>query len=279
MLSHGTGATVKGRERFNNEDVFYVNDELGLYLVCDGAGGNAAGEVAAAMAVRAVVNTCEEDQSLIMRVRNGLEPHQALGALARRAVGRAAFDVYQMSQTSLIYSGMGTTLTLLIVAGDKAVVAHVGDSRAYISREGSVCQLTTDHTVSAMLVQYGDISPEQEAHHELRNYLTRSIGMRPPVDVQIIPFEVRPGDSLLLCSDGLSDCLEGANALRPYLEGKTDGIPTNLLRLAKRFGGADDITAIAINIEEESRQLATQRVRPTRGRRLFRHWHWAAHTG
>lgn len=276
MYSHGKGLSAQGRDRSNNEDALHVDDELGLYLVCDGAGGHASGEVASAIALHAVVDTYARQTALITRVRQGKGPHGALEQLAQQAADHAAQRVHYVERSSPHCAGMGTTMTLLNVVDDKAVVAHVGDSRAYLQRQGLVRQLTTDHTVTAMLVQRGHISPGEQAQRAYRNYLTRALGMAPPVPVQTRCFRVMPGDRLLLCSDGLSDHLEGAQALVTHLQEDLDTIPQTLADLARRAGGGDDITAIAVGIQSTSRQTAPHRLR-TDPRQLQAASHKAPH--
>ena len=159
-IVRGHGQTHVGRERQRNEDAFLVDDKLGLYVVADGMGGHRAGDVASVAAVEAAANFIRhKGKEELSGVATGDLGRDALEKVARRAVAYAARAVYEKAISDPRYNGMGTTLSMLVLAGPYGVIAHVGDSRVYRLREGQAEMLTRDHTVTAELVALGVITP------------------------------------------------------------------------------------------------------------------------
>jgi protein phosphatase len=236
-------------KREHNEDSFLVNEDLGLYLVCDGMGGHAGGETASRLAVQAV-----ERELLSARLRAddpfaspaSLEASPLASAL-REAIEGACGTVYRTSRTHAELQGMGTTCIALLLHGDIAVVGHVGDSRAYLVREEGMLQLTEDHSLVNEQVRAGLLTPEQARTSRLRNIITRSVGFEEDVLVDVLGFATSVGDRFLLCSDGLSNLVEPSE-IRAGLAAKNDlrAVCQSLVGLANERGGEDNITVVTV---------------------------------
>lgn len=242
-----------GRVRKNNEDSFFADAELGLFIVCDGMGGHKAGEVASK-------TTCEVVKAEILAAK-GLRDKfiqsakyadlKALRKTVESAVISACKEVHKRSVRDPETSGMGTTATMLLLAGHgKGILAHVGDSRLFVLRNGSVHQLSEDHTYVNELVKRGALTPEQARNHPHGNVLSRAIGVQPSVSVDTMVFDIDPGDTYLLCSDGLynyyPDSAEIAALLAlPDLELAVEGLTNGALER----GGHDNCTSVVLRID------------------------------
>jgi PPM family protein phosphatase len=224
------GASDPGRKRRRNEDAYVI--EPPLFAVADGMGGAQAGEIASKLAASAV--------------RAG-DPGR-LEELIQEANRR----VHQRSVEDAAASGMGTTLTVAEIAGERVTIGHVGDSRAYLVRDGSLEQLTQDHSLVAELVRSGKLTPEEAEQHPQRSVITRALGTDPDVDVDTFAVEPRPGDLFLLCSDGLTSMVDDRmiERLVEQKRGDLDGLVQDLIRAANKGGGEDNITVIAFEIAE-----------------------------
>jgi len=263
MKCTGIGRTHVGLQRAQNEDAFLVNDELGLFAVCDGMGGHAAGEVAAETALEGLSEAIRED--------GGAEtpehpPGPTGGGLAEAvscAVQQANATVYSLANSNADYAGMGTTLTMVYVKGHRAVIGHVGDSRLYLVRNGQASQLTDDHTFMNEIIEQGLVDPLLN-HRCLRHILTRAIGTRPDVPVDTLVFDLLPNDVCLLCSDGLTQSLEGPDELQEALANNTpEEAAENLVELANSRGGQDNVTVVLVtpDFDDEDRPSAKRRAR------------------
>ena len=245
--------TDVGMKREHNEDSFLVNEDLGLYVVCDGMGGHAGGETASRLAVQTV-----EKELISARLRTddpftstaGLE-HTPLANALQEAIEGACSIVYRTSRSQPELLGMGTTCVALLLHGDVAVVGHVGDSRAYLVREGAIRQLTEDHSLVNEQVRAGLLTFEEAKHSRLRNIITRSVGFEEDVLVDVIGLETKPGDRFLLCSDGLCNLVE-REEIRITLASERDpgDVCRSLVGLANERGGDDNITVIAVERTE-----------------------------
>lgn len=226
-------ATDVGRVREGNEDAFAI--EPPLYAVADGMGGHRGGEVASQLALQTVVE----------RLRAGQ------GSLADQ-VQAANRAVYERSATDRKVTGMGTTLTAAIVAGDRAHLVHVGDSRAYLLRAGALRQLTEDHTLVNRMLKAGEITEREAAVHPHRNVILRALGQDPDVAIDEQDVGLIEGDRLLLCSDGLT-VMVPEDQLQAILEA-TAGAPQEaaerLVRAANGAGGIDNITVVVLDLLE-----------------------------
>jgi protein phosphatase len=273
------GLTDVGRERKLNEDHFYykvvqASDDgpLGLFVVADGMGGHLAGEVASQWAVGTLKRdlaplfrpqdpaaTRRLDAEVLAAVGSGVTvrlDETELARLLEHAIERA-------NQVLLGYArkhpdeagGMGSTLTLAVVENDRLTVAHVGDSRAYLWRDGELRQLTEDHSVPGALLKQGRITVEEAHEHPHRHILYRCLGLKPSVEVDIYPSTVlRPGDSILLCSDGLWDMVYPSERLGAYLASEASPwfICRRLVDAANEAGGEDNITVMLVRVEEHN---------------------------
>jgi serine/threonine protein phosphatase PrpC len=235
QLGHGTDT---GKKRRRNEDEYVV--EPPLFAIADGMGGAQAGELASSLATGAVRGGEE--------VAGSGERHVA------ELIQEANRRVYQRSSQDAAASGMGTTMTVALVADGTVAFGHVGDSRAYLIRDGKLGQLTEDHSLVAELVRSGKLSPEEAETHPQRSVITRALGTDPDVDVDTFSIETEPGDLFMLCSDGLTSMVEDEVILQT-IEGNRDDLQAAakaLIRAANRGGGEDNITVVFFEIGEET---------------------------
>lgn len=233
--------TDVGRRRKNNEDAFLVDDELGLWVVADGMGGQAAGEVASQQAVETVHGM----------VASGLR--QGVSSVERvleSAVQAATYMVYGMAELDSSKSGMGTTLSAVLRQPNRLILAQVGDSRVYRIRDGFAVQLTEDHTLVNWQIQQGIITPEEAKRSKQKNVITRAVGNRDYVQVDIFPCDVRPGDVFVLCSDGLYAYVR-TEELPDLVAGGGDAAVERLIDEANLRGGKDNITVALVEAYED----------------------------
>ena len=245
------GVTDVGRKRKHNEDSFLADDALGLYVVADGMGGHAAGEVASKQAVQSIRETMIEGKPILdgfSRVPT-VEARENVAQLMEKAILKACADIYALGGSDLGKRGMGTTVVALLVSGNKAVVGHVGDSRVYLYRNGRAHQLTEDHTFIQEQFKRGLITREQAQAAENKNVITRAVGIHPQVAVDTLVADVLPGDLFVLCSDGLHGYL--ADEEVSQLLGQDRSRLTDLLvELALERGGKDNVTVICLSVED-----------------------------
>jgi serine/threonine protein phosphatase PrpC len=231
--------TDVGLARSGNEDSYLSGRSV--FAVADGLGGHQGGEVASALAVEPLA---------ALDGREFADPAEAATALAEaiRAANEAIID--RAAGTPDLW-GMGTTVTAAAVAGGRLLqLAHVGDSRAYLLRDGTLDQLTTDHTVVGELVRRGRLTPEQAAVHPERSILTRAVGLDPAIAVDSPdPLELLPGDQVLLCSDGLTEAVPDADIARLLAAPDGDAACRSLIDAANKAGGPDNITVVLIRTE------------------------------
>jgi protein phosphatase len=245
-------ATDIGRVREKNEDSYLVEEPL--FAVADGMGGHKGGDVASQLALETIEG--EPTADLAKRLRD------------------ANAAVFERSQSDRSVTGMGTTVTAVVVEGTSALFAHVGDSRAYLLRAGDLRQLTDDHTLVARMVKSGEITEAEAEVHPHRSVLTRALGTEPDVIVDEFDVALTDGDRLLLCSDGLTGMVteEQIVAILSAAPDPQDA-SNRLVRAANRAGGVDNITVVVIDVEaedgEDTDAPPTGRVTPSR-RRLLR---------
>jgi protein phosphatase len=253
QISSG-GATHVGMVRTNNEDCFRVVQSLNLYVLADGMGGEAHGEVASALAVESVVKHCLEgvenpDATLVGEARTGLSEK------ARRlvsAVHLANDKVYRSAEQHPEQEGMGATMTAAWIDQSQLSIAHVGDSRVYLLRNGMLEQLTSDHSLVAEQVRRGIITASEAEQSNLQSVLLRALGTQPEVEVDVEQVELFPRDILLLCSDGLTRMV-----IEPEIAGTLQSEPDpqraadKLVELANENGGIDNVSVIVISLQPE----------------------------
>jgi PPM family protein phosphatase len=235
------GGTDVGRVRDGNEDAYLVADSV--FAVADGMGGHLAGEIASAKALEPV-------EALDGKVY--ADAADAVTAL-RDAVVEANATVSQLADDEPLYRGMGTTLTAVMVEGRRLHIAHVGDSRAYLLRDGQFNQLTDDHTLVQHLIDEGQITKEEAASHPQRSIITRAIGVARDVDVDSMTLDLQPGDQILLCSDGLTGVVSDED-IRDALsrdDDDEDTIIASLIDKANAGGGPDNITVVLLRYDPD----------------------------
>jgi protein phosphatase len=227
--------TDTGRQRRDNEDSAYVRAPL--FVVADGMGGAQAGEVASALAVEEFQRPLADEGT----------PEQRLADRVQSANRR----IYETAQSAHEQAGMGTTLTAAYLEDADLAVAHVGDSRAYIFRDGSLTRLTQDHSLVEELVRRGKLTEEQAAEHPQRSIITRALGVENDVEVDTWTFPVRAGDVVLMCSDGLTSMI-GEDQIAAVLssEADLDRAGERLIAEANAAGGRDNITVVLFRLEE-----------------------------
>ena len=250
MLAQYAGATDPGRRRRRNEDAYVC--EPPLFAIADGMGGAQAGEVASRLAAAVL----EEAKDGVGDAERGEE---RVASLIREANSR----VYRRSNEDAATSGMGTTMTVALVAPEDGTIAfgHVGDSRAYRVRGGELEQLTDDHSLVGELVRSGRLSPEEAESHPQRAVITRALGTEPDVDVDTFTVEAEPDDVYLLCSDGLTDMVSGRQILS-LVEGSDDleAAARALVNAANAGGGEDNVTVVLFRIGDGGDADETQRL-------------------
>jgi serine/threonine protein phosphatase PrpC len=242
-------ASHKGRVRSSNEDAFGICAEDGLFVVCDGMGGAAAGEIASRVAVETMVKSLCGTSDPETEVASGSEGETNAGAptLLREAIASANQLVFAQAANDSRLHGMGTTLVALLVGEKQVWVAHVGDSRCYRYRGGQMEQLTRDHSLVDEQVKLGQLTREEAERSPLRNVITRAVGSQRSVSAEISEFESAPGDIFLLCSDGLTRELTDTR-IQGLLEesSELDRICQQLIVSANDAGGRDNVTCIVV---------------------------------
>ena len=246
----GIGLTDLGRKRASNEDAWYVDDKIGLYVVADGMGGHAAGEVASQEAVETVYGMVKRGIGNIQKLTDPISDADASAAcrLMESAIQGATYMVFSMAELDRGKQGMGTTISALLVSGAFAVTAQVGDSRIYRTHEGETEQLTEDHTLIAWQLKQGLITPQEAKKSPHRNVITRAVGNRDYVQVDTAIVPLTRGDRFLLCSDGLHGYLQTTD-IAPIIEQGGDKAVQRFIALANERGGKDNITAILVEID------------------------------
>ena len=224
-----------GRQRRENEDSAYAASPL--FAVADGMGGAQAGEVASRIAIEAFQNGLGDDGS----------PEERLAERVRTANR----EIHDRSRTETGREGMGTTLTAAYLDDSQLAVAHVGDSRAYLFRDGELSRLTQDHSLVDELVRRGKLTEEQAAEHPQRSIITRALGPEPDVEVDTFTYPVKAGDVLLLCSDGLTSMISEQDVARVLGSSEDlDEVARSLIQAANEAGGRDNITVVLFRLEE-----------------------------
>jgi serine/threonine protein phosphatase PrpC len=248
MKVQSFGATDVGLMREHNEDSYLCDEELGLYIVADGMGGHAAGEVASAEAVDQVHGMVKSQYNIVEEWSKDFDNELLKASVSRlmeSAIQSATYFIFGMAEVQPEQHGMGTTLSVLLVVKDRAVVAQVGDSRVYLIRENVAQQVTEDHTLVNLQLKMGAITPEQAKTANNGHVITRAVGVRDYVEVDTFHLTCQSGDRFLLCSDGLSDYLSDLTEV-VNLAGQDSMADSSraLLGMALNRGGKDNITTV-----------------------------------
>jgi PPM family protein phosphatase len=242
--------TDVGRVREQNEDNYLVDRKLQLYLVCDGMGGHLSGEVASATAVNVVREQLLARREILEAYVDDPTPESAFAVTEAfaEAVETASARIYERGMLNPEQRGMGTTLTGLLLRGERGFVAHVGDSRTYRTRNGKLEQLTEDHSLYNAMLKSGAKLEGEEALGRLKNAVTRAVGVQAAVEVDTYEVELQAGDRFLLCSDGLTGYLDGDELRDVMQEPDNDLLVERLIAIANERGGRDNITAVIVEL-------------------------------
>ncbi len=246
LRSHGQ--TDVGRKRKLNEDAYKCDDGLGLYVVADGVGGHAKGEVASEEAVDQIYSFVKQGRDAIAKAaaKNDADAHAIVRRLLESAVQSACYMVFGMAEMDPAQKGMSTTISALLIVGDYAVTAQVGDSRIYRVRGGVGAQLTEDHTLINYKLKQGLITPEEARTMKGKNVITRAVGHKDYVEVDTRELDVKPGDRYMLCSDGLHGYLQDGELETVLLAGPEEQAPARFIQLANDRGGKDNVTVMMV---------------------------------
>jgi len=235
-------ATHPGKVRSGNEDAYGMSLKDGVFLVCDGMGGAAAGEVASDMTVSAMLASLADWSD---HESSRSDPAMAL----HDAIAEANHTLYSKASKDNSLHGMGTTLVALALVGDSAWIAHVGDSRCYMWRDGALKQCTLDHSLVDEQVRMGSITAEEAARSPLRNVITKAVGSQKSISPDVSELPLANGDVFLLCSDGLTRELDSRQIVE-VLESESDlqAACTKLIDRANLSGGRDNITCVLVRV-------------------------------
>ncbi len=240
------GATDAGCVRAHNEDAQLVDVTHGLFIVADGVGGHAYGDVASRMVVDVLPRIIKR------RIADSRDPCTDNDATIRAMLGRSLNElsryIHSWSKEVSESSGMGATVVVALVTNHHVHIAHMGDSRAYLFREGELLMLTQDHSIVGLLLQHGEITLKEAESHPAKGYLTRYVGMEAEVDPDLESMELEPGDRLLLCTDGLWGTVS-REGLVGILAKRSDPETTcrELVAAGKIAGGQDNLTAVVVD--------------------------------
>lgn len=240
------GKTDTGLVRTENQDAFFIDllyeEGIALCVVCDGMGGAKAGGVASALAAEMFVDGVKE------RLKLNMSP-KYIASIAEEAVKKANADIYEKSLSDSAFSGMGTTLVSVICDGSEAVILNIGDSRAYAIDQDGISRITRDHSVVEDLLIMGDLTREEARSHPRKNLITRALGTESTIQCDIFNRQVKKGDYILLCSDGLSNLVEEQEILYEVLHGgEKEQACDRLIDIANSRGGNDNITVVLLEI-------------------------------
>ena len=250
------GVTDQGRVRTNNEDCYQIVEPLHLFVLSDGMGGEAHGEIASAMAVETVVKHClDMETNPAAKIVGAVEPKwSAPTKRLSSAVHMANRNIFKSAEENPDQHGMGATLTAAWINGARLSIAHVGDSRAYLLRGGGLLQLTRDHSLVAEQVRQGILTAAEAEESDMQSVLLRALGAQAEIEVDAEEHTLFPRDAVLLCSDGLTRVVTEPE-IAGTLQAETD--PTQaaekLVALANERGGPDNITVVIARFEKESK--------------------------
>ena len=235
--------TDKGNVRDSNQDAYAVgefSDEVVWSVVCDGMGGAAGGNIASALAVKVIsdkINASYRNQMRDGSIKNMLDS----------ALTAANIEVFDFAEAQPDLRGMGTTVVCAIVRDNQAYIVHAGDSRAYVINNGNIRQITTDHSMVQDLLLRGKITPEEAEHHPNKNIITRAVGVNKAIEIDFEQIDLEDDDTLLICTDGLSNYVSNDEMLELMSDGKHYAFADRLVKKANENGGGDNITVVVIS--------------------------------
>lgn len=238
------GLTDKGIVRSNNQDAFatgQLSDKAYFAIVCDGMGGANGGNIASTMAV----------DSLSASLKSGYRDNMndsSVRNLLDSAVNSANIRVFDKSRENSELRGMGTTVVICLIIGEQLYIAHAGDSRAYILRDGNLTQITRDHSIVQSMIEEGKLTADEAKFHPRKNVITRALGVEESINPEFNIYDLIKNDMLLLCTDGLSNFIEPNDIKAILLNEKLDDPTLQLIETANKNGGGDNITAVVAKI-------------------------------
>ncbi len=256
MKVHSAGKTEKGPIREANEDAILIDEQLGLYIVCDGMGGVTGGARASKIATKAVQKCIEELQSSLEHPLTSHTDRQHLANVLRGAILFACSKIYQESIDHPELAGMGTTLTAVLIRDGVAVMGHVGDSRLYLVRDSTLHQLSSDHTVVQEMVLQGVLTPEEALFSPHRHVLSRALGVSEAIQVDTLIFDLLLDDRLVLVSDGVFDVFSTQSELASLFSAKKSPAELSLHCIQKSLDAQseDNVSVIVLHIETSEEQ-------------------------
>jgi serine/threonine protein phosphatase PrpC len=232
------GATDIGQIRQSNEDSILLLNHYGLFAVADGMGGSRGGKVASQIVTGELARAALSTES-------GLAADELVSVL--RTINER---IFRLGSRTDALARMGTTCTAASIVGGHLALAHVGDSRAYMARDGKAWRLTADHRFVQDMIDQGRLTEDEASQHPYRNVLTRGVGVRESIDVDLLEQDLQAGDALLLCSDGLSDMVREEQILEAVASDRRPDVLVNeLVQMANDFGGSDNVSVIVIRVE------------------------------
>ena len=243
------GTTDVGNKRKRNEDAYLIDEQLRLFVVCDGMGGHAAGDVAAQKTIEFMADLIRQNKSALCDAQSSPDGESKIAELVKTATVQTGHHISELASAHAEYAGMGTTMTMLSIVGNKGAMSHIGDSRLYLLRSDNLKQLSTDHTLANDLLHCGILTNNDFEISCFHHMLTRAIGRDEIVECDTLLFDVLPEDRFLLCSDGLTRHV-GTSAELTGLLRRPDlaSIPEELVTLANHRGGLDNITVVVVHV-------------------------------
>jgi protein phosphatase len=263
--------TDLGLRRELNEDSYLADSNINLFIVADGMGGHAGGNIASKMSVDTVrkkIRATRKSGDLFGEDAIGIESPAVL-KLLEDSIKAASAKIFDRSNRQPELAGMGTTVTLALAYDHRVYVAHVGDSRLYRLREGKFEQLTEDHSLVNEQVKAGFITSEEALHSRFRNIITRSVGFESEVTVDTLSLPMQPDDIYLICSDGLTGMIEDEEILKIIKKTRLSQAPARLVDLANQAGGEDNVTVVVLRYgdgEHDKRVSRSRKRRKTAGK-------------
>ena len=249
LVIRAAGGTDVGCVRKRNEDACFVDAENGIFIVADGVGGHGGGDKAALMATTLFPEIIRHRIAELPELRPSDDP--AIASLLGDSLHELSHRIREAGASRLEYKNMGATVVVALLTAHHAHIAHMGDSRAYLLRDGSLQRLTEDHSIVALLVRQGEITVQEAEHHPAKGRLSRYLGMEADVPASTQTIEIHPGDRLLLCSDGLWGMLPDAQLKAILVEGNDpEAACLRLIAAGKQAGGLDNLTVSLVVVEE-----------------------------
>ena len=236
------GRTDIGRARSSNQDAFIcgkLSDTALFAVVCDGMGGARGGNVASSIAVRVIADRIADTYRETMTL-------QSIRYMLESAVAAANVQVFDAAMANTQLRGMGTTVVAVVMTGREGVVAHIGDSRAYLVSTEGIEQMTRDHSVVQAMVEKGQISESEARHHPRKNFITRALGVEETVECELNDITVSDGATLLVCTDGLTNMVDTEDIYTIVTSNQTEEIADRLIGAANMAGGSDNITVAVL---------------------------------